>query len=368
MAPRKIIGLFFIILGLVLLGYGLINRFNNNDNNNSVADRVSVIPTIRISQFSPDEIFRYHDPIEATKSGSDKPDEFSIIVTGDVIPARSVNSVMERKKDFLYPWGKTADFLRFSDVLFINLETPLLPVCSITDEGMKFCGSARVIEGLKYSGIKVANLANNHAGNYGEVGLQKTRELLEKNGIQIVGMEKPALIQIRDKKFGFLGYNDIEKQEGIGMSLASESNIASDVSKLKKETDFIIVTFHWGIEYTGSPSGRQRELAHVAIDSGADLVVGNHPHWVQGVEIYKNKFITYAHGNFIFDQMWSQETREGVVGKYIFDKFGLKDVSFYPVIIENYSQPRFAKVNEAEKILKRMKNNTFISGPPRSRT
>ncbi len=359
MTSRKIIGLFLIILGFILLGYGLINRFRNVGDNKNITNIDSITPTIRTAQIPLDEIFRYHDPIEATKSGNSKPDEYSIIVTGDVIPARSVNSIMVRKNNFLYPWEKTAEILQSSDLLFINLETPLLPVCKITDEGMKFCGNAQAIEGLKYAGVKVVSLANNHAGNYGQVGLQKTRELLGKNGIQTVGMEKPAVIQIKDKKFGFLGYNDIEKQEGLGMSLASESNIASEVSKLKKETDFTIVTFHWGIEYTASPSARQKELAHIAIDNGADLVVGNHPHWVQGVEIYKNKLITYAHGNFIFDQMWSQETREGVVGKYVFDRFGLKDVSFYPVIIENYSQPRFANEKEAEKILKRMKNNTY---------
>jgi poly-gamma-glutamate capsule biosynthesis protein CapA/YwtB (metallophosphatase superfamily) len=93
----------------------------------------------------------------------------------------------------------------------------------------------------------------------------------------------------------------------------------------------------------------------VAIDAGADLIIGNHPHWVQGVEFYKGKCITYAHGNFIFDQMWSQETREGVLGKYVFNADGLVDVQFYPIIIDDYAQARFADAVEADMILQRMK-------------
>ena len=99
-------------------------------------------------------------------------------------------------------------------------------------------------------------------------------------------------------------------------------------------------------------------MAHTAIDAGADLIIGNHPHWVQGVEEYKGKYITYAHGNYVFDQMWSQETREGVLGKYTFNNKQLINIEFIPIIIENYSQPRFATETEANNILQRMKESS----------
>ena len=98
-------------------------------------------------------------------------------------------------------------------------------------------------------------------------------------------------------------------------------DFAGDIQALKRQVDFVIVAFHWGIEYTALPTQEQRGIAHQAIDAGADLILGNHPHWVQATEKYQGKYITYAHGNFVFDQMWSQETREGVVGKYTFDQF-----------------------------------------------
>jgi poly-gamma-glutamate synthesis protein (capsule biosynthesis protein) len=116
--------------------------------------------------------------------------------------------------------------------------------------------------------------------------------------------------------------------------------------------------YHWGVEYTSVPTQEQIDLAHLTVDAGADLVLGNHPHWVQGTETYKNKFIVYGFGNFIFDQMWSQETREGVVGKFLFNSSGLKSVSFYPIIIEDYWQPRFANKEEAAKILNGLKESS----------
>jgi poly-gamma-glutamate synthesis protein (capsule biosynthesis protein) len=100
------------------------------------------------------------------------------------------------------------------------------------------------------------------------------------------------------------------------------------------------------------------ELAHAAIDAGADFIIGNHPHWVQGVEIYKGKWITYAHGNFIFDQMWSYETRVGVIGKYTFYDDTLIGVEFIPIRIDNYAQPNPMTGQERQDTLDIMKKDT----------
>jgi len=110
-----------------------------------------------------------------------------------------------------------------------------------------------------------------------------------------------------------------------------------------------------------------REIGHLAIDDGADLVIGNHPHWVQGVEIYHDKLITYAHGNFIFDQMWSQETREGVVGRYTFYGTRLIRVDYRPVLISDYAQPAWLDdtAGEGLTILQRMEHSShLIAGIP----
>ncbi len=298
-----------------------------------------------------------------TERQPEKPSvEYTIIATGDVIPARSVNTRMVRLNNFNYPFEKTVNFLKNADAVFINLESPLLPNCQLTDEGMKFCGDPRDVKGLVYGGVTVASIANNHMGNYGLDGIRSTVNLLQENKIAVTGNGQPAIVTIRDKTFGFLGYNSIGAKES-GIAWVDIPQIQLDIQNLKRKVDFVIVAFHWGIEYTAVPNSKQRELAHAAIDAGADLIIGNHPHWVQGVEQYKGKYITYAHGNFIFDQMWSEETREGVIGKYTFNNKGLANMQFLPVIIDDYSQPRFATAAEAAKILSMMEESSRQINP-----
>lgn len=301
-------------------------------------------------------IFIFSDPVlfsfDKTEIG-----KYTIIATGDVIPARVVNQKVTGLNNFNFPYENVSMFLNSADAVFVNLESPLIPNCPVTNIGMIFCGDERNVNGLVNANVRVAGVANNHMGNYGLDGITNTVNLLSQKNIQVTGNNNSAMLKIKNKKFGFLAYNDVGGRVQ-GISWADIPQIQKDILNLKNKVDFVIVAFHWGDEYVINPNERQIELAHAAIDSGADLIIGNHPHWVQGTEIYKGKFITYAHGNFVFDQMWSQETREGVMGLYTFSDSGLSEVKFIPIIIDNYSQPRYASKPEAEKILSRMKESS----------
>ncbi|HEV2014378.1 MAG TPA: CapA family protein [Candidatus Dormibacteraeota bacterium] len=264
-----------------------------------------------------------------------------IIATGDVIPAREVNYQTVIHHDWLYPWRQTADDLKTGDLLFINLESPLIKNCPIIHGGFKFCGDARAIAGLDYAGVNVANLANNHLTNFGPAGTNETQILLAKHGIGMSGLGLNEIRDIRGIKFAFLGFN------GVGTHI-DRAEMKREIDLVRPLADVVVVAFHWGKEYellpvaaAGIAPDNPREIGHLAIDDGADLVIGNHPHWVQPVEIYKDHLITYAHGNFIFDQMWSTETREGVVGRYTFYGTRLVRVDYRPLLIENYAQPRW---------------------------
>lgn len=279
------------------------------------------------------------------------PAEFitSVLVTGDIIPARSVNSQVLKYNDFSWPYLKTADITQNADITFADLETPLIKNCPVTNEGMIFCGDSRNVSGLKFAGIDVVTMGNNHAGNWGEEGVSETVAHLKENGIQATGLQDNNLIIIEKNgvKFAFLGFNDISSPQP-GVAAADFEQIKTDIKKAKEEADYVIVQFHWGAEYRDTPDSRQIELGRFAVDSGADLVIGNHPHWIQPIELYKGKLITYAHGNYIFDQMWSQETREGVLGKYIFYKNKLIDVEYTPFQIDDYGQAK-PVVEDAQK-------------------
>ncbi len=279
----------------------------------------------------------------------------TIIVTGDIIPARSVNTGVLRRNNPLWPYEKVQAGIKAlnGDITFASLETPLIKDCPPTDEGMIFCGSDKNIEGLKYIGVDIVTMANNHAGNHGEEGVLETIQSLQQNGIKVTGINGALYQDIKGMTFAFLGYNDISKDQP-GIADAEDARIKKEITEAKQKADVIIVQYHWGEEYRSQPDDRQKYLGRFTIDAGADVVIGNHPHWIQPIEIYKGKLITYAHGNFIFDQMWSEETKQGVIGKYTFYENQLIDVEYFPIYIQDYGQASFLEGEEKETILQNM--------------
>lgn len=277
----------------------------------------------------------------------------TLIVTGDVNPARSVNYFTHKYNNFNWPYEKTAEILKSTDITFINLETPIVENCPIVNDGMTFCGSKENIEGLLFAGIDIVSFANNHTTNYGIAGVTSTVKFLTDKDILVTGIDGPVYKKVDDMVFAFLGYNDVGAEQS-SIEWASDENMKNDINLAKENADVVIVMFHWGNEYNYQPNDRQKYLAHLTIDSGADLVVGNHPHWIQPAEIYNGKLIVYSHGNFVFDQEWSLRTKQGIVGKYTFYENKLVDATFMPVLIEGYGQPRFMEGKEKEEVLTEM--------------
>ncbi|MDP3888654.1 MAG: CapA family protein [bacterium] len=292
-----------------------------------------------------EKIFQDDHLWTATLSAGKK---ITMLATGDVMPGRTVNIESLKRQNFTWPYEKTAKSLKEADFTLINLETPLIKNCPPTAVGMVFCADERNIEGLIFAGVDLVNLANNHTYNFGQKGLQKTIDFLNNAGIQPVGVSGPSYKEIKGVKFSFLGYNAMEKID--------EEKLKNEIQEAGKNSGVVIVSFHWGAEYTNQPNNYQKYLAHLAIDSGADLIIGNHPHWVQPIEIYKDKLITYSHGNFIFDQPWSQKTKEGVIGKYTFYGNDLIDTEFLPIQINNLAQPNLIEdPKQKQRILEEMK-------------
>jgi poly-gamma-glutamate synthesis protein (capsule biosynthesis protein) len=283
-----------------------------------------------------------------------------MVVTGDVIPAREVNEKVLGYRDFTYPWRRTVDTLKQGDLLFIDLESPLLSGCPPTHTGMTFCGDPRHVEGMAFAGVSVANIANNHSFNYGQRGVDQTVAALAQHNISVCGLGHTANLNVRGVRFAFLGYNGVIGAFDRGL-------MQREIAAARAQADVVVVQPHWGKEYElipqpapGIAPDDPRKIGRLIIDAGADLVIGNHPHWVQPVEIYKGKLITYAHGNFIFDQMWSTETREGVVGRYTFYGTQLMRVDYTPLRIDDYSQPHFIDPSQGEGlgILTRMQQGS----------
>lgn len=282
----------------------------------------------------------------------------TLLVTGDVIPARGVDYFATQRGDFLWPFRRTASYTKNADVTLINLESPLFAGCPVNpNSGFTFCGDARFVNGLKYMGADVVNLANNHTTNYGAEGIAATEQLLTKNGLQYSGEGPVAVVDVRGIKFGFIGFN------GVGRAIDKVA-LKAGIIRARQLADVVVVSFHWGKEYERQPMpdpgvptpDNPVAIGHLAIDDGADIVIGNHPHWYQGVEIYKGKLIQYADGNFVFDQMWSEETREGVVATYTFYGTKLVAATWKAYRIYDYGQPVFMNASDSRNVLQTMES------------
>jgi hypothetical protein len=273
----------------------------------------------------------------------------TLVFTGDIGLVRMVNVTTVSSGDFIWPFRGTAEILRAGDLTVANLEGSLLAGCELQHSSLEFCGDPRNVEGLEFAGIDVVGLSNNHIFDHGGAGLESTRRTVEGAGIDHTG-EGVVSIQVVDGvRFGFVAYNLLWGYDPAAL--------AAEIAALKRGVDVVVAIVHWGAEYTSVPlapvgtAAAPRDIARTLVAAGADLVLGNHPHWVQAVEVIDGVLVAYAHGNFIFDQQWSPETLQGVIGRYTFYDAELVAVEYLPVHIQDWGQPWPAEPEEAAAIL-----------------
>lgn len=295
--------------------------------------------------------------------------EVSFIAVGDIMLSRVVGQKMASHQDYNYPFLKTAEYLKTGEIVFGNLETAITAGRRIETGEFSFRSDPETALSLKNNGFTIVSLANNHSTNFGQKGLNDTFKYLSDAGLFFVGAgetlsraSSSVIIEKNGLKFAFLAYDDpavpgsvAATARSAGINPAAKEGLIKSISQLKDQSDFIIISLHAGIEYTDQPSQFQKNFARAAIDAGADLIIGHHPHWVQSAEVYKGKYIFYSLGNFVFDQMWSEPTREGLVVKFVFTKQGVKSIELKPILIEDYSQPRFLEGERAKRIIERLK-------------
>ena len=282
-------------------------------------------------------------------------DNVVIVAVGDVMLSRYVGERIRSKGDPRAPFLRTAEILEEADVTFCNLESPFYDEGSPIEDAMIFRADPETIEGLKYAGFDIVSLANNHFGDQGVAGMSFTFSHLNKNGIEFTGAgenevkaREPRIIERNGVKFAFLGYTDIESgiredyvatSEKPGVALLAKESLMQDIRRAKKQAHVVIVSMHWGTEYEESPTKRQRMFAHLAVDSGALLVLGHHPHVIQPLEEYKGGYIFYSLGNFVFDQMQSEKTRTGLIARISFEGGQIEEVETIRVVIYDFHQP-----------------------------
>jgi poly-gamma-glutamate capsule biosynthesis protein CapA/YwtB (metallophosphatase superfamily) len=289
---------------------------------------------------------------------------WSLTALGDIIIGRTTYLQIQRYGDPNKPFAYFADTIRDSDLALADLECTISDAHTIvTDGGMTFASPASSAAGLKAAGIDAVNVANNHSFNVGAAGFTDTLDAMAHLGIPTFGggrndqeAHSPTILTVKGVKVALLGYSSIVGSTPAGANTpgmahlsmapwdpfneAEAARMESDIKAAKAQADLVMVYYHWGTEYTHDANADQRQIAHRAIDAGADLILGTHPHWVQGVEWYKDKLITYSLGNFIFDQEWSTKTKQGTFLKATFNGAHLTSAELVPYQIEDYLQPR----------------------------
>jgi poly-gamma-glutamate synthesis protein (capsule biosynthesis protein) len=291
-----------------------------------------------------------------------------IVFVGDILMARGVDRQIKRHRSYLFPFQKVKSLIKRADISFGNLESPIISGRPVRSGSVTFRIDLECAEALKDVGFDVLSLANNHTWNYGRQGLLSTFKCLRKKGILYVGAGRdqneayaPRVIDSKGINVSFLAYSDPQfipakfEAKGVnpGIAFTKIPQMKKAISSLKSKTDWIIVSLHAGTEFWSTADKLQQEFARAAIDAGADLVIGHHPHVLQEAEIYKGKFIFYSLGNFVFDKMHRKETAYTALLRILIDKNQIQEIELIPIVINRFFQPEPVSGVLASKILKR---------------
>ena len=263
--------------------------------------------------------------------------DVNLLFVGDIMLSRGVGNIMERTNNWRFPFLETADFLKEADLTMGNLEGPISSGGADVGGVYSFRADPRAIEGLLYAGVDVLSLANNHIWDYGPQAFIDTIELLKGADISPVGgrlnYERaygPVVKKVGNTEIAYLAYTNLVpvtlSYGAPAVAFLDPDIVVSDVRVAKSQADIVIVSVHWGDEYETKENDFQKSTAHALIDAGADIIVGHHPHVIQPLEQYGNGFIAYSLGNFVFDQNFSEDTKEGAVLKVV-----LKNKKIYSV-------------------------------------
>jgi len=250
--------------------------------------------------------------------------------------------------------GAMRHLISAADIAIANFENPAPDVFRYHTSGTVFSADPRLISGLAKAGIDWVGIANNHIRDAGGLGILQTIANLRERGIAASGAgknlaaaRKPAILTAGGTKVAFLAYDTIAKGYAAGPDRAGSAQMSpkvvkADVAAARKAGAQLVVVFpHWGTEYDPTPFKGQQTLAHMAIDAGADLVIGNHAHWAGAMEVYHGRPIWYALGNFVFDQTWSEPTMEGITLELTFRGSTLVQARMRPHVILDKAQPNF---------------------------
>jgi poly-gamma-glutamate capsule biosynthesis protein CapA/YwtB (metallophosphatase superfamily) len=286
---------------------------------------------------------------------------------GDVMLGGSAAPEMA-KLGYAHPFTDVSDVLQRAQIVFANLEGPLTDAGEAAVDKRYIFRSppTEVASALAVAGINVVSLANNHILDYGVEGLKSTLVALTAAGIHHAGAgmdlqqaRQPAIVKAGGYTVALLAYSLTFPEsfwagaERPGTAFGHERYVRADVASARERADIVVVSFHWGREATTELRDYQPRLAHAAIDAGAAVVLGHHPHILQGIERYKHGIIFYSLGNFAFGS-YSRLAQRSVIAELYFENAELTQVRLIPLNVNNVEvvfQPRRLSARDAKEVI-----------------
>jgi len=306
----------------------------------------------------------YRDPSWASplRLAGGEPPPFNptlLVATGEIIPARCTNAALARLDDYDAMFEDVGTLLGGGEVTLTALEVPLSDVGAPTPcvETFNMLGSPRAVDAIALSGIDVVAMVGNHmldcwGGCSGRAAMLDTVERFHAAGIETAGAgadleaaHAPAFVTPAGDSgealtFAFLAYDTIQPtyhatKSAAGIAGYDAASMRADIEAARRTADVVVVSMNWGVEYTPNPTAFQIEAAHAALDAGANLVVGNHPHWVQALQAMPDGdgLVAYALGNLVFDQDWSRETTESAILEVSFLEARIVGYRLRPIVL-----------------------------------
>ncbi len=284
-------------------------------------------------------------------------DNTKLLFSGDIMFDRGVYNFIDEigLGNYSFSFLKSG-FIKDADVAFANLEGPISGRGKDSGSVYSFRFNTAAASALADAGFDVLSVANNHIADWGAEAFEDTLKILADNKILATGggekrdeAVQPKIIERNGVKIGFLGFSDVgpdwleATNDKAGVLIVKDSNFSSVIREAAKKTDVLAVSIHFGEEYQTMPTKRQKILAREAIDAGAKIVIGHHPHVIQDLEYYKGGVIAYSLGNFVFDQNFSDETMRGLVLEIILKGRDIVSVSQHKIKINNFFQPELAE-------------------------
>jgi poly-gamma-glutamate synthesis protein (capsule biosynthesis protein) len=302
-----------------------------------------------------------------------------LVSVGDILLDRGVARRIEGAGTRVV-FGREREVLSSADLAFGNLECPLTTSCDKAPGRISFQANPLYVESLTDAGFDILSLANNHSMDCGRTGLLETMKNLKQGGVRWCGAgatraeaEAPVILNVKGIRIAFVGFTAIapavaasaslKDDDKPAVALASREALQRAVAAAGRVADVVVASLHWGAEYASRPVAEQVDLAHAAVEAGADLVLGHHTHTLEGMELIARRtdkgtryaLVAYSLGNFAFDspRALGRRVTESIVLRCKLGRDGLVSAEVIPVVLENYL-PRPASQAEAQRILTRL--------------